>query len=519
MLPPRRISFILLAWFTLHGAVAAETITVQSMLQQQEKWPVWSREKTTLNISGRYEGRAARQFRLAKLHIPITSTRTTTLPSGLKAGQRMTVTGVIRKGGTRYSMEVSRIAVGRTDHERLAARIEKLGPGKPEQWYSLTEEYVSIADFYGDDFLKKQIQKYNTSAFALQRKQFAKDPFQLMALVKTGERLAIGKEQLQAIRFESVVALSRKEGIDSAKVVKAIQERLPGWDDSRATIDADLEERFLKDAVREYESAESKVRTKLHRRFFRTVRLPELLLGLKSDGSNGMQIADAITRELPEEIQEVDRVRKLFVDHRLTRIPFLTRQQFVELEGLLADVGRQKETDAAINAWLEAQSERRNNGQLDGIMATANEYRFAFERWKKTAHRDAAIDLLKRAWTEADRNRLKKEATAIAKDLESFGWSRLKNEWLTTEDISNLPEGDIELAMRDGRIEVGMKASQVIKVMGNPDRKIRVISAQLVQEIWIFGDGTSTDITVHMERRQRQPADAAVATLIAQRTN
>lgn len=491
----------------------AETLTVRMMLDQKDNWPKWAREKTLLSINGRYEGRVDKQFRLAKLHMLLTPARTTALPSSLRAGQRMTISGVLQKSGSRYGLDVSRIAVGRTDHERLSARIEKLDPNRPDLWYPLADEYQPIAEFYSDDFLKTQVRDLKFSAFDRQRELFAGDPPQLLNLIKTGEALGINAAKLQAIRFESVVAMTQAEKPDPEKIRQLIQKQLPGWDDKRAPLAADVEKRFLKEFVAEYETSSEIVRTNLHRRFYRNVRLPQLLRGLKSDGSNGFAISITIKEELPEEQREIERLQKLYVDYRLTRIPFLTRRQLEELDGLLQEFDLHSQREPAIETWLTAQEKRLNNRQLDGLLATADEYLFAFERWKRPEHRTIAVDLLKRGWQQAEEN-APREATAIAQRLEQFGWTRLRNEWMTTEDVASLPKGDIDLAMREGRVVVGMKAPQIVGAAGHPDRKIRVISAQLVQEIWVY-----SAFVVHMERRRRQPSDKAVATLVSRRAD
>lgn len=507
-----------LATACLESSALAETITVRSLLKQTDKWPVWARDKTPLNIIGRYEGRVARQFRLAKFHVLLTPARTTSLPAGIKSGQRVTVTGILRKSGNRYSMDVSRIAVGRTDHERLAAGIEKLGPGQAAKWYALADEYLPIAEFYEDDFLKTQIREVRLSAFDRQRRQSSASPLQLQKLVDFGTSLGIDDERLQAIRFESIVAMTKLDKPNVKVTLAAIQKYLPDWDSKSqsALVDKAVEQRFLKDPVPEYEAADATVRKKLHRRYFRMLRLPEMLKALAADGSNGLDVVDAIRKELPEESDEMDRILTQYIDYRLSRIHLFTRRQLDEFVRLLTDSGREAEKTPTVERWLVAQQKRLDNGQLDGLLATAEEYLFAFERWKTPEHRESAVELLKRGWRISETT-APKEATSIAQRLEQFGWTRLKNKWLTTEQVSHLPKDDVELAMREGRVVVGMKAAQIVGTLGQPSKKIRVISSQSIQEIWVYGDDGSSAITVHIERRRRQTASEAVATLVSKR--
>ena len=235
---------------------------------------------------------------------------------------------------------------------------------------------------------------------------------------------------------------------------------------------------------------------------------------LKRDGSNGQEVAQVLAEILPEETTQVELLRKAYVDYRLSRVPVLTRRQLEELDRLLKKSKRGDESKPAIERWLQAQEERLNNDQLDGILATAEEFLFAFERWRNPKHRDVAVDLLKRGWLMA-RNAAPKEATAISQRLEQFGWTRLRGQWMTIEQITDLPRDDVELAMREGRVVVGMTARQVVGTLGQPNRTIRVISARQIQEIWVYGEAGSSAITVHVQRGRREKPDAAVVTLVS----
>lgn len=493
--------------------VAAETVTVQSFLDQKEKWSEWAQQKTPLVIEGRYEGRVARQFRLAKLPMLITPSRITSLPLEVQSGERMTVSGILKQSGTRYELEATRIAIGRTDHERMAARIKKLGADDVELWYPLAEEYSAIAEFYGDDFLRTQVKTLRLNAFNVQRKQAAGDALRLSDLIEKGPALEIDPAVLAAIRFESIVAMTKQKSPDTQQIESTIKNHLTGWDSKTATLDLPVEERFLQDPVAEYEVSDSAVRTAMHRRLYRKVRLAWLLKPLQPDGSNGLTVAESVERELPEERQQILRLRNLFIDYRSGRVARLTRRHLEELTVMLSEFDREAEKLPTIESWLEAQDKRLNDGELAGLLQTAEEFIFAFEKWKRPEHRETAVDLLKRAWSLANKV-APEEAVHIAQRLERFGWTRLKNVWMTADEVDALPADDIALAMRQQRVVVGMKAAQVIVQLGQPQKKIRVISSRHVEEIWIYGDANSSQIVVHMQRGRRQAAADSIATLV-----
>lgn len=510
---------VLLAFVLLQSASApGQTRTVRELLAAQNKWGEWSVRKTMLSISGRYEGRLSRQFRFSKLPMLITPQRVTVLPGDVKAGQRVTVSGILHRSGTRFGLDVTRIAVGSTDTERMIRKVDRVAADNPEDMYRIADEYGEIAAFYDDKELQLNIVKLRERAFLLQREQNRNDPAGLVRLALQAEKDGMVASRIQALRFQALVVAANSEDNQMDKVLEDMRQRLPGWDRVNPMSDQAAEERFLKTPVVEYEAADRVSRQRMHRRLYRIHRLPQILMKLEPDTSNGLQIVQLLETELPEEREAIEKTKALFVDDRLDSVPRLNRNQLEELADILEDFGRQGETMQAIQRWLKAQEKRLDNGELDGTLAIADEYLFAFERWQNTMHRDVGVDLLKTAWF-LSRNDAPKEAAFIEQRLGRLGWIRLHNKWLTAAQISSLPRDDVELAIREGRVVKGMNPQQVIGTLGEPNRKIRVISSRYVEEIWVFGEDGSTAITVHLRRDRHSPPDKATATLISRTEN
>ncbi len=496
------------------SALAAENLTVPQAVEQQAKWPQWTRSRTVLHISGRYEGRAGAQFRLEKLPILSTPARGVVLANDIQAGQRLTVTGTLREAGRKYYLDVTRINIGRTDGDTLADRARELGNDKPEALYDLADEFQSIADFYIDKSLAAQVQNLRLKAFGLQRQQRSNDPAGLLQLADAGAQLGVPKSTTEAIRFESLVVRSKARTGDRAALMKDLQSRLTGWDRRNPFPDKNAEARFLKDMVAEYEKADDLNRLRMHRRFYQNVRSADILKNLKADGSNGLEIAATLTADVPEEKTEIARVQSMYVAYRLKRVPSMTRSQLEDVESLLRQSGRSAEFSATLQTWLKAQEERLNNEQLDGMLLLADQYMFAFQRWKNKAHGNAGTDLLKKSWHIAEKA-APKEAAAILEQLEKFGWTRLGDRWMTTREMKSLPRDDVALALRESRVVAGMTREQIVSVMGIPDRRVRVVSGRSVQEIWLYGESGSSRITVHLERSRYEKPEDAVAILVS----
>lgn len=496
------------------GPVAAESFSVRQFVAAKDKWPKFINQSTELTLNGRFAGRIARQFRLSKLPMMITPERTTALPSDVDAGERVTITGRLRKVGTRYQFDASRIALGANDSVRLKREIQNLPEGSFDAAYALANRYQQTADFYEDEILKTQIQSLRSTTFQKQRSASAKNFQQLKALVQTAKELGLDEDTQQNIRFESIIQMSKQKGVATADVVKRIKAELPGWDDSSQYLSADQRQAFQKDPVTTYEGLVAEQRPAFHRLLYRSVRLPDIVKGLSKDGSNGDDVASALQKELPEEAASIQDANRQYVAFRLAAVPKLTRPQLSKLEELLVSLNRKKDFDQALDEWLKAQEKRLNNQQLDGLIETANQYLFAFERWKNAKHGDKGTMYMKRAWAIAS-GAAPEEAAIIETRLESLGWVRLRNEWMTTEDVAALPDSDMDLATKQGRVVEGMKVAQVIAILGGPDRKIRVASKGKVQEVWVFGGSGTSGITVHLSRRSFDSQTSAVVTKVA----
>ena len=427
--------FVLLAMLSALPNAAAQTLSVREVLEQQADWDEWARTEKRISVSGRYDSRLSRQFRLNQWPVMITPARTTVLPDDIAAGQRLTVTGVLRKTGSRYSMEAERIAVGSNDSERFRSRLERIPRDQPEAVYPLVDEYALIQKFYNDEELLLEITNARASAFATQRELYSADPEKLWELASNAGKLGISASTIQAIKFQSIVLASKQPEARGAELIKKIKSSLIGWDKPNAFLDSADENAFLQQPVEKYEIADEPSRLRMHRRLYRTMRLPELLAAFLPNGSNGVTVANSIAEELPEETAEIARLKRAYVDFRIRDIPRLTRKQLEDLDGLLREFDRSEETSAAIATWLQAQEKRRNNGQLDGIIATADEYLFAFERWKNSGHRDRGVELLKQAWG-LTRDAAPKEADTIARRLEQYGWTWLDNRWMTNAEVA-----------------------------------------------------------------------------------
>ncbi|MCR9200605.1 MAG: hypothetical protein NXI04_18360 [Planctomycetaceae bacterium] len=511
--PGARIFGRLLLMLILCGTASGQSTTVRQISEQPDLLQEWAKSGRAVTITGCYEGRFSRQFRLLKLPVTLKPGRSVVLPADVSSGQRIVVTGTIRQAGARFEMAVERIAVGASDADRVRAAKRRLPADRPGAGFDLAKQYQEISDFYGDEELEAELRLLREDSFAAARVQW-KDSFDdLNRLARIAESLKLDDRQTQAVRFEAVVALRKDPQATPQQQLTAVKE-LRGWDVSNAFADAARERAFLADPVREYNKATAENRRRMHRRIYRLVRLPLLEGRLKEDGSNGDVVAAVIGQELPEETRAIAKMQSRYVDYRLQRIPLLGQSGMTSLVDLLNSTGRKQQVRPTVDAWLQAQQQRLDVSKLEEQIALADAFLFAADRWDLPGHEDKGVEMLKTAWVKV-RDVAPDEAARIYDRLRRFGWQRVGDRWLTKEQMARLPQNDPALALLERRVVKGMKASEVATIVGgDPSRIIRVASAQSVHEIWVFGERGSESLIVHVTRMRFNDSDEGQVTFV-----
>lgn len=505
----------LLAVLMLVAGASADDYTVPEFNKTEPKWPTFMKDKTPITISGRYEGRVSDRFRIVKLKLRLIPLRTAVLPKDLKAGQRLKITGIMTRSGTRNAMEVSRIVVGSDDKTRLKQQYSRLAETDYEKAYALATEFESLQLFYEDDRLAAEIRSIRQQTFARQRTAAVAslDPLQLKVLITTGQKLGIEKRTLAAMSFQALMLERKQKNFDADKMLNQVK-KLEGWNAFMRPLTDAQQKQWNEKPAAMYEEAADGLRRTLHRKLYRELREAQLLAKLKKDGSNSHNIAGELAAELPESADRIVELNGEYIKYRLQQVPQLQREQVTDLLKLLQAEGRADETANVIKQWLEAQEKRLNTGSIDGLLETADQYSYAIEYWKTLQYRDRCAELRKQAWKLLMENEGEEEAKMVARQLEQLGWVRLNDRWLTKQQVEDLPDDNLALAMKQGRAVKGMTAAQVRQVLGGePTRVTRVYSSSGVTEIWVYGEA-STDIIVKLHRGKSQAAEDAVAVYV-----
>jgi hypothetical protein len=514
--------------FSVMPQVSAGTMTVQEMLENKASWESWANEGRKISVAGRYEGRTAQNFRLIMLPIAMTAPKNNPVPEKLQTGQTMEVSGILRMSSGRMTFDVSRMIIGDTDVERLRKEAARFPKNASDQLYALAESYLKIADFYNDDRLRAEVQAVRREGFRRLRIQFQNDVRALREHAETATSLGLGERLAAEVRFESILLLSRQlfptdaskvedaEQKDATKeeLLRQIREHLKGWDIPDSQWDTVLSERFEKDAVLMYSEADETLRLRIHRRLFRDTMSHQILGRRESDGSNGFLLAAQLREVLPEEEQGAVNLEDEETAFRLKHISELSRAELEQLGDILKKRSRTDEWIPALKQWTTAQEIKFADSGLDGLLRTAGEYLYVADRWQISSFRDAGADVLKRAWAVAG-EQAPAEANRIEQQLKLLGWERIRNEWLTSSQISALPSGNVQLAMREGRVVPEMTAEQVIATIGQPSRVSRIVSARLIRELWIYDARGGSGVVVQLRRSRTEASLSARVTTVS----
>jgi hypothetical protein len=470
--------------------VSAQMASVPDIVAQKSQWVRYAEEGRRIQFEGRFRSRAVDTFRLEKFEVPCRLPASIRLPDRMTDGQRIELTGKFMKDGNVISFLVSRLIVRGLDAEELSNQASNVSDDQPDELLKLAEGYVADADFYNDERLREQITRVRGRAISAKRKLAKGNISELNALLATADSLQIDPRDRAVLVFEILVEQAKAATADLASLMTVVKS-LPGWDLQTPTPPPRLQNDFASKAVLLYEASSDEDRRFLHRLLYTHLRLRQIKASLQDDGSNGLALAETIRRELPDQTALVAEFQQKEVDYQLRRVALLNRQELQQTVDLLNRLQKKDAIPESVSAWLKEQKRRFGTATLGGLLRTADEHFFAADLALGADTRNAGIELLKQAWEVAMRES-PQDAAEIASRLKTFGWEHFSGKWMTAEQIQMIPDTDVELAIRDGRIVPGMTATQVLTSRGEPARIARVGSSRLLRELWIYdADGTA----------------------------
>ncbi len=481
---------------------SAQVTTVPDFVQKKDSWLKMAQEEKRFQLDGRFESRAGDAFRLINVDMIFRLPATLKLPDRMERGQRLEISGHLAVEGTRSAFIVSRAFVRKTDVQTLQERVVELGEKDPQQLLALAQEYVDEANFYDDENLRVQIADVRTKAVTLLLRKPANTPATLKELLTLADTLKVDARLQEEICFNIVYQELRTPKPDFEASLEMVK-TLPHWDRIVPPPSKTVVAAFPVNAPSTYANAGENDRSGFHRMAYSSLRTRQIQAALKADGSNGVELAKLVRSEFPEEKAIIQQLESKEVAWHLSRSDQLGRQELITVVNLLEGLERSQEAGELIQQWLKAQEKRFGTSTLAGILRTADEFLFAGEHWKLAQARTSGIELLKKAWTQAE-TESPDDVAVITERLKALGWERFKGQWMTTQQIGMVPQDDVELAIREGRVVRGMTGLQVQQTFGKPRQVSRIASARFMRELWVYEEA---GLVIRLQRSLARPEE------------
>ncbi|QDU46489.1 hypothetical protein Mal52_50100 [Symmachiella dynata] len=410
---------------------------------------------------------------------------------------KVQIDGRVVREGNRYVVYISAVKTLPSDEEEFQLRKRRLNEKSLEGWYELGEWATGQGTFYQDDKMSMLGREAHAQGIAIERAAArGKDAVRLKKLAAKAETYGLLPALQENLLFEAFV-LMRDQAKSVADLGVAISEaatELPGSEIPLPQPQPKLRKQYKADPQTSYEGASATQRTLLHRILMSDLILARLQDQLDKNFENGFQIADLIDREIPEFRDLAQEYRDQSLKARTEQVATLSRADILDLQKHYDDQQQPDKGREVVEAWLEHRRNRLDEQDTEGLLNLSEEYVTMLNRPER------ATDLL---LTAAERNPGNERIEA---KLGRLGYQLQNGKWRAPRGGDEQDESDIERAMREGRPVLKMTATQLRKAMASEPAKIlRIASQGQVDEFWLYGDSTGSQLAVRLSRRDGSP--------------
>ncbi len=488
---------LLLLLFT--ASARAETLSVPELNDKVEQWRAG--RKVPPPVVYQIEGRATPisrhrlQFRNCKLMFESAAD----LNDPTRRNANMEVSGmVIRNEQTgAYSFQVESARELPTDLETFFEKRRELRREPPEKWHALGEWAKERGEFYKDPELLARSEEAYTHALDLERQSLAREnPQGLLLLAEKARKLRLPDKLAEDLLHEGLSIewrnARRQTGADLNDLLKRIAERMPGATKALTEPETELQRAYFDSPRETYLAADSATRRKLHRLLYADLLLRTITPELAADGSNGFAVAEKLKRLIPEQHALAESYRDKALAARAKEIETLTKSELLALSEQYRDREQPEVAEHLVESWLMLRQRRLEPDDTEGLIELTDEFRNLLKR------NDRADRLLIDAWKKNPR------ATDLAERLQQAGYRLFEGTWMSAAEYNARPEGQLEQAIRTGRIEKGMTAGSVRRSLGEPQRLARAATSGEITEVWTYDSAATTRLTVRLKRNRRQ---------------
>jgi hypothetical protein len=479
------------------AARAADSISVEQLAAQKSKWPSYAASGLPMKIEGRYLIFSSKLLRFMKCEDLnfVWHDEEQTFPVDLSAPRSRTIEvyGRFALDSGKPLFRVERVRELPADAESLRVRRLEILEAASPAWYALGDWALGRGTFYGDFELQNEARKLYAEGIQRELKALPDDALDArLAVAEKFRKFGLPEHDRIAVVFEAfvnrwlVVQAKKPTVADLDQLTDRLSENLRGC---RTPLDESargLAERFQKDPAAFYRDASPATRLKLNRFLYAEIRYASLQAWAKQKSQDGLQLADAIDREIPERHAEAEKLREQTLDERLASAATLSRSDVLKLADRFNQRGETEKATQAKKTWVLAGDERlRKEGRPDDLIQAAHEHQSFLD------DNDGAAKLLIEAYE------ISPGMKEISEQLERLGWARAGGKWVTKREAAALPPDAAKQAAEAGQL-VGMTRDQVRKVLASrPDSVTRIISAGQLNEVWIYKPNMGARLAVH----------------------
>jgi hypothetical protein len=487
------------------GSARAET---WSVMQFEDKIREWKAEQKlppplTYTVEGRVSLYSKDRLRLLRCEVPFLSK--TELPRFSSKLPNVEVTGkiVVDSRTGEYSFDIGSVREVASDLERFIELQRKARQQPAEKWYELGRWAETRGEFYKDSALLARGEDAYRQAIELERKDLARqNPQALLDLAEKSSKYRVGLALRQELIHEAFYRLwkssQNRPRAELEDLARRMADQLPGSTERMTYWPDELLKKYLAGPLETYASADAATRRKIHRLLYADVIVRSIAPRLEANAANGFQIAEEIERLIPEPHPRAEEFRDRALKSRAAEIEKLTRSQVLELAEKYRSRNEPREADQVLESWLTKRLRALDPDDTEGLLDLTDDYR-------RLLKQEALADrLLIEAWKRNPK------AGDIIERLKKLGYHLFEGTWLSASEFSDRPEGQLERAIREGRVEPGMTAGNVRRALGEPLSKARAATAGQVTEIWTYGLSDASRLVVRLMKRAEQKESTVV---------
>jgi len=477
-------------------ARAADEMSIAQLVAQRSKWPAFAASGQPIRIDGRYSIFSSKLLRFLKcddLNF-VWHDDEQTFPVDLPTlhSRTIEVYGRFVLQADKPLFRVDRVRELPTDAETLSQRKSALTDAPADAWYALGDWALARGNFYSDLELEAEARRLFAEGVKREGSTLSDEALDAkIALSQKYGKYELGDADRVAFLHDAFSRrwLGMKMNVgtgDLEQLSDRMRENLRGCRTPLDPPQPALADRYRRDPSVVYRESGSATRQRLNRILYSEIRFAYVQALGREKNLDGLMLADAIDREVPEYHANAEKLRDRSLDAGLAAAATLSRSDVLKLAERFTQREQPEKAVQAKKAWVLAGDERlRKKGRPDDLIQAAHEHQSLLD------DNEGAAKLLMEAYDFAP------EMKEITEQLDRLGWKRAGGKWLTRAEAAALPPDPAKQAAEEGP-RVGMTREQILKVLSSrPDSVTRVISAGRLNEIWIYNENIGPRLAIH----------------------